>query len=166
MLPRPCEELATVVDDASTVTPKGRAEAFPTQVVERPPMHAQQLGGFKNREEGTVELIAHGDLLMIDQRVSRHLKAVNSDSDGPPANESRLSQEVAISAHRQRQPASEMMAHRPLQSRLPVALDVLDTIQDDGDIAIARTGCPAIECHQCVSQLARSRRPLWRGTQA
>jgi hypothetical protein len=166
MLPRPGEELVAVVDDASAVPPKRRTEALPTQVVECAPMHAQQHGGFGYREEGIVELIAHGHLLRLDEPGSRVSSELGSDSDGPPANESHLSQEVAIPAPRERQPAAQMMTHTSLQSCSPVALDVLDTMQHDGDFVIARACCPAIERHERVAQFARRRRPPWCGGQS
>ena len=86
-----------MVDDAAAMAPERRAFAFPAQVVERAPLDAQELGSFSDCEEG-VGIIGHEDLLIVDWSVSRISTQVWSDSGGTPADESYLSQEVAIPA--------------------------------------------------------------------
>jgi hypothetical protein len=91
--------------------------------------------------------------------VSRVSRQVGSDSGAVPANESYFSQEVAIPAPREREPPSEVVAHTPLEPCSPIALDVLDAVEDDGHIVITRACRPAIESHECVAQLACGRCP-------
>jgi hypothetical protein len=103
---------------------------------------------------------------MVDETVSRVFIEVGSDSDGTPSTESYSSQEVAVPASRELQPASQVVAHAPLEPGSPIAFDVLDAVEDDGDVVIARTCCPTVEGDEGIAQLARRRRPPRRGTQS
>jgi hypothetical protein len=104
-----------------------------------------------------------GDSLRVDEAVSRISTKVGSDSDGTPSTESHLSQKVAIAAPRELEPASEVVAHASLESRSPIALDVLNAMKDDGDLVIAGTCVSPVDGHDGVAQLACGRCPAgWR----
>ena len=59
-------------------------------------------------------------------------------------------------------PASEMVAHAPLEPSMPFTLDLLDAVEDDGDFVIAGTCRTPIERHESGTQLARRWRPARR----
>jgi hypothetical protein len=100
-----------------------------------------------------------GNSLRVDEAVSRISTKVGSDSDGTPSTESHLSQKVAKAAARELEPASQVVAHASLESRSPIALDVLDAMKDDGDLVIAGTCFSPVDGHDGVMQLACGRCP-------
>jgi hypothetical protein len=95
-----------------------------------------------------------GNSLRVDEAVSGISTERGSDSDGTPSTESHLSQKVAIAAPRELEPASEVMAHASLQSRSPIALDVLNAMKKDGDLVVAGTCVSPVDGHDGVMQLA------------
>ena len=98
---------------------------------------------------------------MVDEAVSRISTERGSDSDGTPSTESHLSQKVAIAAPGELEPASEVVAHASLQSRSPIALDILAAMKDDGNVVIAGACVSPVEGHQGVAELACRGCPAW-----
>jgi hypothetical protein len=96
---------------------------------------------------------------LADAAVCPRIVELGSDSDGTPVNESPCSEELAITSSRQFESAPKVVAHASLQSRVPIALDVVDPMEEYGGVVMAGTSRPGIERYQCSTQFGFCRCP-------
>jgi hypothetical protein len=96
-----------------------------------------------------------------DVTVSLNVEKLGSDSDGTPANESPLSQKLAIASSGELQSVHEVVAHAPLQSGFPITFDVVEPVKDDRDVTMSRTCCPAVKRDERSVQFPCRWCPTW-----
>ena len=122
-------------------------------------MDAQELGCLGNGEKSVVVVVKHGTLRLVDDAVCCLSSELGSDSDEPPPKTTHLSQEIAVAPMHEEKPTQKMAPHALLQSRPPIALYIIEAVEHDGNLTIARAGHSAVERHKRIAQLERRRRP-------